>query len=203
MPIWLVTKYVADRIVAAILLLLLVPLLLFLAAAVRLDSIGPATFAQRRQGQHGREFTIYKFRTMRWATSGTDGRNQTRRGDTRVTRVGNWLRRTSLDELPQLWNVLNGTMSFVGPRPHPVAMRTEGLLCEEIAADYAERHRARPGITGLAQINGHRGATQTTGQLRARVADDIRYVHGWSLLLDMRILLLTPICLVIHRKNAF
>ena len=185
------------------LLVLLAPLLLLIALAIRLDSPGPATFRQRRRGQNGREFTIYKFRTMHCGETSTDGGHQTTRCDCRVTRFGAVLRRTSLDELPQLLNVLDGTMSLVGPRPHPPAMRTEGLLCEEIAPDYMGRHRAKPGITGLAQINGHRGATDTADQLRTRLADDLRYVESWSLLLDLRIILLTPVCLVIHRKNAF
>ncbi len=199
----LAVKYALDRSVAALALLLLFPLLLTIAGAIRMDSAGPALFSQRRQGHHGRVFTIWKFRTMRWCDGPADGCVQTRHGDCRVTRIGRVLRRTSLDELPQLWNIMNGTMSLVGPRPHPVAMRTEGLLCEDIAADYGERHRAKPGITGLAQINGHRGATATTEQLRARLDDDLHYVAAWSLLLDLRILLLTPVRLVKHRSNAF
>ena len=196
-------KDAADRTVAAIALLLLTPLLLLIAIAVRLDSPGPVLFSQHRHGRGGREFAIYKFRTMYSGQADRDGRVQTKRGDCRVTRTGDFLRRTSLDELPQLWNVLNGTMSLVGPRPHPIGMRTEGLLGQEIAADYPERHRVKPGITGLAQINGNRGATETVEQLRARVADDLRYIETWSLLGDLRILLLTPIRLVLHRGNAF
>ena len=199
----LAVKSMLDRGGAALAMLLLLPLLLLIAGAIRLDSAGPAVFSQRRQGQHGRAFTIYKFRTMRWRDGPSDGRIQTRAGDCRVTRVGRMLRRTSLDELPQLWNILNGTMSLVGPRPHPVAMRTEGLLCEDISPGYGERHRAKPGITGLAQINGHRGATATVDQLRARLDDDLRYVDAWSLLLDLKILLLTPVRLVTHRGRAF
>ena len=198
----LAVKSAIDRSVAAVSLLLLAPLLLLIAALICLDSSGPALFSQPRQGRHGKAFVIYKFRTMRFDACG-DGRVQTQLGDCRITRTGDFLRRTSLDELPQLWNILNGTMSLVGPRPHPVAMRTEGLLCEEIAPDYADRYQVRPGLTGLAQINGHRGATATTAQLRARLADDLRYIQAWSLLLDLRILLLTPLRLVVHRKAAF
>ena len=196
------TKQALDRLVALVILVLLVLLLLLIALAIWLDSPGPVLFTQRRHGLNGSIFVIFKFRTMRAGGSG-DGQVQTGRGDCRVTRVGNFLRRTSLDELPQLWNILNGTMSLVGPRPHPIAMRTQGLLCEDIAPGYAGRHRVKPGITGLAQINGHRGATDTTDQVHARIADDLRYVERWSLWLDCKILLLTPIRLVIHRGNAF
>ena len=197
-----VTKVAFDRAFAAVLVLLLAPLLLLIAVAIRMDSPGPVLFRQVREGRHGRAFAIYKFRTMRCGGP-SDGRHQTERGDRRITRVGDFLRRTSLDELPQLWNVLNGTMSLVGPRPHPLAMRTEGLACEDVMPGYAERHLVSPGITGLAQINGHRGATATVAQLRARVSDDLRYVETWSLLLDLRILLLTPVRLFVHRDNAF
>ncbi len=195
-------KMASDRTIAVILMFLLVPLLLLIAIAVRIDSPGPALFKQPREGRHGRIFAIYKFRTMRLGGP-DDGRQQTERGDCRITGVGDFLRRTSLDELPQLWNVLNGTMSLVGPRPHPVAMRTEGLACDEIVPQYAQRHSVSPGITGLAQINGHRGATATAEELQARINDDLRYVETWSLLLDLRILLLTPIRLFVHRGNAF
>ena len=199
----LAVKDALDRTVAALFIVLLAPLLLLIAVAIRLDSPGPALFVQRRHGLNGQVFAIRKFRTMRWDGGAGDGRVQTARGDCRVTRVGGWLRNTSLDELPQLWNILNGTMSLVGPRPHPVAMHTEGRLCEEIDPAYAERHRVKPGLTGLAQINGHRGATQTEAQLRARLAEDLRYIETWSLLLDLRIILMTPIRLVVHRDAAF
>ncbi len=197
------TKTGLDCVAATVGLLLLAPLFLFIAAAIRLDSPGPAVFVQRRHGRSLRPFAIYKFRTMQSDGSGHDGRRQTTQRDCRVTRVGNLLRRTSLDELPQLWNVLNGTMSLVGPRPHPVEMRTEGLLGEEVTADYPRRYRVKPGMTGLAQINGHRGATATTEQLRDRLADDLRYIEGWSPWLDTKVLLLTPIRLVRHRGKAF
>ena len=178
-------------------------MLLLIALAIRLDSTGPLIFTQQRHGCGGRNFAILKFRTMKCSSDGHDGDRQTLRRDSRVTRVGDFLRRTSLDELPQLWNVLNRTMSLVGPRPHPVAMRTEGLLGEEIVADYQARHSVRPGITGLAQINGNRGATATADQLRDRIAYDFQYIATWSLLLDLRILLITPIRLATYGENAF
>jgi lipopolysaccharide/colanic/teichoic acid biosynthesis glycosyltransferase len=202
-PQWkLLCKTLLDRLIAAIALFLLIPLFLLIAVIIRIDSAGPVIFRQRRHGCGTREFAILKFRTMRPADTAGELR-QTLRGDSRITSVGGFLRRTSLDELPQLWNVLNGTMSLVGPRPHPVAMRTEGLLCEEIAPDYQARHRVKPGITGLAQINGSRGATATAEQLRTRVAYDLQYIEAWSLSLDLQILALTPVRLILQREHAF
>ncbi len=199
------SKVVFDQVFAALAILLLLPLLLVIAAAIRLDSRGPALFRQRRHGLGHREFTVFKFRTMTRCTAGdgSDGRLQTRRGDGRVTRVGDFLRKTSLDELPQLFNVLNGTMSLVGPRPHPVAMRTEGKLCEELVAHYSQRHCVKPGITGWAQVSGFRGATETAEQLRRRVEHDLYYIEHRSFLFDLHILLLTPIRILFDRDNAF
>jgi lipopolysaccharide/colanic/teichoic acid biosynthesis glycosyltransferase len=128
---------------------------------------------------------------------------QTSRADCRCTRMGKLLRRTSLDELPQLFNVLNGTMSLVGPRPHAVVMRTEDMLGEQIIGAYAQRHRIKPGITGWAQINGHRGATETAHQVRERVKYDIYYVENWSFLFDLKILMVTPFAILFNRSNAF
>ena len=195
-----------DRIAAATLLLLLLPVLLTLVLWIWHDSPGPVVFRQRRHGLNGREFYILKFRTMHWpseSAASSSGAQQTTRNDPRVTRAGCFLRRTSLDELPQLLNVLNGTMSLVGPRPHPVAMRTERMLGEEIAADYQQRHQVKPGITGWAQVQGHRGATETRAQLRQRLDCDLYYIEHWSLLLDLRILVVTPLALLLHRSHAF
>ena len=201
----LLAKTLCDRLVALMAVVLLLPLLLLIAVAIRLDSPGPVVFRQRRHGRGHQEFLVFKFRTMTWTpdASSRDGRVQTRRGDCRVTRVGDFLRKTSLDELPQLFNVLNGSMSLVGPRPHPVAMQTEDQLCEEAIPDYALRHRVKPGITGWAQVNGHRGATATIGQLRCRVEHDLYYIEHRSFLFDLRILLLTPIRILFNRDNAF
>ncbi len=198
----LVVKALGDRLAAAAGLLLLSPLLLAIAAAIRLGSRGPVFFRQRRHGCNGLEFDIWKFRTMRWRDA-SHVVKQTARRDGRVTRVGRFLRRTSLDELPQLLNVLGGTMSLVGPRPHPVDMRTEHLLGEEIVAEYLHRQRVKPGITGWAQVNGHRGATETADQVRQRIALDLHYIENWSLLLDLRIILVTPYKLLFDRRNAF
>ena len=200
----MVIKGVEDRVLAAVAVALLAPLLAAIAVAVRLDSPGPAIFRQHRHGWNGTKFLVYKFRTMRWQSDTPgNGEVQTRRNDCRVTRLGAFLRRTSLDELPQLFNVLNGTMSLVGPRPHPVVMRTEQQLCEEIIAEYPHRHRVKPGITGWAQINGYRGATERAEQVRKRVEHDIHYIDNWSPLLDFKILALTPYRVLFKRENAF
>lgn len=195
----------SDRLLAALLLLLLGPLMLAIGLAIRLDSPGPAIFRQQRAGWNNRHFTMLKFRTMRASdevSSSAGPLQQTRRGDLRVTRIGRLLRRSSLDELPQLFNVLMGEMSLVGPRPHALTMRTEDRPNHEIVASYAARHRVKPGMTGLAQIRGCRGATETAEQLRRRVAYDIEYIENWSPLLDLKILLLTAVKLF-AAENAF
>ena len=198
------SKQVMDRCLALALLVWMIPLLLLIALAVRLDSPGPVLFRQRRHGLNGTEFDIYKFRTMRWQGHGAgSGATQTGRNDCRVTRIGAFLRKSSLDEVPQLLNVLNGTMSVVGPRPHPTVMRTEERLGDEITPDYPHRHRVKPGITGWAQINGLRGATETAEQLRQRIEHDNYYIENWSPWFDLRILALTPASLLLRRTNAF
>ncbi len=184
------------------LLVALLPLMLLIALAVRLDSDGPALFRQTRQGWNNQDFQILKFRTMHWQFSQGEMREQTRRGDRRVTRLGRLLRASSLDELPQLINVLRGEMSLVGPRPHALTMRTQDRLGHQIVAEYAQRHRVKPGMTGWAQIHGLRGATQTAEQLRRRVELDLHYIDHWSLLLDLQILLRTPFSLLAGR-HAF
>jgi lipopolysaccharide/colanic/teichoic acid biosynthesis glycosyltransferase len=198
-----VLKSGADRVLAAGLTLLLLPLLAGIALAIRLDSPGPVLFTQRRHGFNNGEFDIYKFRTMRVATDGAGAAlQQTVRGDPRVTRVGRFLRKWSLDELPQVFNVLGGTMSLVGPRPHAVNMRTEQRLGHEIIDAYPHRHRVRPGIAGWAQINGARGATDTAAQLQRRITLDLHYIQNWSPLLDAKILVLT-FREVLRATNAF
>jgi lipopolysaccharide/colanic/teichoic acid biosynthesis glycosyltransferase len=214
-------KRAMDLCGSATLIVLLLPVWLLVALAIRLDSAGPLIFRQRRHAVNGREFDIFKFRTMRWnppaaRTAGlvpageapvseaqvVAGLQQTVRGDSRITRVGNFLRQSSLDELPQLFNVLRGDMSLVGPRPHAVDMRTENRLGSEITDTYVHRQRVKPGITGWAQVNGARGATDTTQQLRRRVELDLHYIDHWSLLLDLQILALTA-REVLRRTNAY
>ncbi len=186
-----------------ILLAMLQPVMLLIALAIRLDSPGPVLFLQRRHGFQSREFEIYKFRTMHISQPSADGAlQQTLRDDARVTRVGRVLRKYSLDELPQIFNVLEGSMSLVGPRPHAVDMRTEQRLGQEIVDDYLHRHRVKPGITGWSQVNGSRGATDTVAQLRQRVELDLHYVENWSLLLDLKILSRT-FKVVLRATNAY
>ena len=200
-----VVKSVEDRLLGGLLTLCFLPVMGLIALAVRLDSPGPVIFKQTRHGWSNREFQVYKFRTMRWQpeTSSTDSAlKQTARNDSRVTKLGAFLRKTSLDELPQLFNVLNGDMSLVGPRPHAVNMRTETQLGHEIIEVYAHRHRVKPGITGWAQVNGYRGATEKADQLRKRVEYDIYYVEHCSLFFDLKILVLTFFHLI-KAKNAY
>jgi polysaccharide biosynthesis protein PslA len=177
------------------------PLGILVAMAVRLDSQGPALFAQVRVGQANRQFSMYKFRSMRHEMRDAGGSVSTARGDDRVTRVGRFIRATSLDELPQLWNVLTGEMSIVGPRPHALASTAGDSLFWEIDARYWERHAAKPGLTGLAQIRGHRGATETAGAVLDRVQSDLEYLADWSIWRDMRIIFWT-LRVVLH-PNAY
>jgi Undecaprenyl-phosphate glucose phosphotransferase len=198
-----VLKAGEDALLARLLTLLLLPVLAAIALAIKLDSPGPIIFKQRRHAFNNAEFEIYKFRTMRWQPDlSGDELQQTQRIDRRVTAVGRFLRVTSLDELPQLFNVMKGDMSLVGPRPHAVNMRTEELLGAEITNVYAHRHRVKPGMTGWSQVNGARGATYTTAQLRRRVELDLFYIDHWSLWMDLKILLLT-FREVLRRTNAY
>jgi polysaccharide biosynthesis protein PslA len=186
-----VQKAVFDRICAALLLVVFAPLLGLLALLVRLDSPGPVLFRQRRTGFNNRPFDCLKFRTMHHHMTDALADRQTTRGDKRITRVGRWLRRLSLDELPQLFNVLHGEMSLVGPRPHAPNTKAANRLFQDVVADYARRHRVKPGITGWAQVNGWRGETATEEEIEQRVLHDLYYIQNWSLLWDLRILLMT------------
>lgn len=181
-------KRAIDVLGSAALLLALSPVLAATAAAIKLTSAGPVFFRQQRYGLNSEQFTILKFRTMFARDTDVSGVNQTRAGDPRVTPLGRFLRRTNLDELPQLFNVLRGDMSLVGPRPHVPGMRAGGMLYEALVPSYFERHRRRPGMTGLAQINELRGSTADAKFAKARIAYDIAYVEHWSILLDLRIL---------------
>ena len=193
-----VLKRGSDLVLASLILLLIAPLLLLIALMVRLESPGPAIFVQRRYGLDGREIRVYKFRTM---TVTEDGPRieQARPGDSRLTRLGAFLRRTSLDELPQFINVLQGRMSIVGPRPHAVA---HNELYRKMIKGYMVRHKVRPGITGWAQVNGQRGQTDTLGKMQARIDLDLDYLRHWSLLLDLRIIART-IALVFKDARAY
>src|SRR6201999_467888 len=172
-------------------LLFLLPLFLAVAAAIRLTSKGPVLFRQQRYGVNRTTFEILKFRTMCIAESDLSGVQQTRASDRRVTPLGAWLRRTNIDELPQLVNVLRGDMSLVGPRPHVPGMIAGGVLYEELVPNYFQRCRVRPGITGLAQAVGLRGSTLDARLARERIEYDLAYIQFQSVLLDLRILCMT------------
>ena len=190
-----IAKRVMDFGVSTLLLLLLALPMAAIALAIRLESPGPALFRQRRQGFNQGEFDMFKFRTMRHDPSAP--LIQARPGDERVTRLGRWLRRTSLDELPQLINVLRGEMSLVGPRPHAVALNA--AFMRQIQ-QYATRYRVKPGITGLAQVYGWRGATDTEEKMAGRISHDLYYIENWSLMLDLKILALTIVTGFVHEK---
>ena len=188
----------SDVVLALIILLLLLPLLAIIALAVKLTSPGPVIFRQRRYGVDGHEIVVYKFRSM---TSLDDGGQvqQARKHDPRVTPVGAFLRRTSLDELPQFINVLQGRMSIVGPRPHAVA---HNEMYRKLIKGYMLRHKVRPGITGWAQVNGYRGETETLEKMKARIDCDLEYLRNWSLRLDLQIIWKT-IFVVLKKQNAY
>ncbi|AVS73418.1 undecaprenyl-phosphate glucose phosphotransferase [Paracidovorax cattleyae] len=191
-------KACLDKSVAATLLLLASPLMLLLAAGVRLSGPGPVIFRQQRQGWDGRPFEVWKFRSMRLH----DAQHfppQTVRGDARITRFGAFMRRTSLDELPQLFNVLQGRMSMVGPRPHALA---HGAQYQDLVPNYLQRHRVKPGITGWAQVNGLRGETDTLEKMRKRVEFDLYYIQHWSLWLDLSIIAQTCVIVLFDRDAS-
>ncbi|MFM0191723.1 undecaprenyl-phosphate glucose phosphotransferase [Paraburkholderia strydomiana] len=192
-------KEIFDRLFAAAALLCLAPVLLAIAIAVKLSSRGPVFFRQKRKGADGRVFTIYKFRSMRLHTEEKGTVKQATRNDPRVTKVGAFLRRTSLDELPQFFNVLRGDMSVVGPRPH--ALEHDDLY-QKVVAGYINRYRIKPGITGWAQINGFRGETDRIEKMERRVEHDLYYLGHWSFALDMRIIGATIVAGLVHR-NAY
>ncbi len=190
-------KAFEDKVLGALLLLVALPLFPLIAIAIRLESPGPVLFRQKRRGLNRRVFDVLKFRTMTVMEDGGDVR-QAATADPRVTRVGRILRRTSLDELPQLWNVMRGEMSLVGPRPHALVHDDEFSRSLE---EYAGRHQVKPGITGLAQVEGWRGETQSTGRLKGRVEHDIAYIRSWTFWLDIKILART-LGAVVRGKNA-
>jgi putative colanic acid biosynthesis UDP-glucose lipid carrier transferase len=193
-----VCKVVFDYAVGALCLLVFGPLMLLIALAIRIDSPGPAIFRQQRNGYNNRIIDVYKFRTM-YVVEKNDEILQASKNDARVTRLGKFLRRTSLDELPQLLNVLKGEMSLVGPRPHALA---HNHYYRKHVQSYAQRHLVRPGITGLSQINGLRGSTEVPEMMHRRVQTDLYYIENWSFGMDMKILALTPVKGFIHR-NAY
>jgi len=183
----LVAKWLEDKIVGTLILLLISPLLVVIAAAVKLSSNGPAIFRQRRLGWNGEEILIYKFRSM-YQHAESSVISQATKGDPRITPLGRFLRSTSLDELPQFINVLQGNMSIVGPRPHAISHNDEYM---QLIPKYMLRHKVKPGITGWAQVNGLRGETDTVEKMEARIQADIYYIEHWSIWFDLKIIFLT------------
>jgi exopolysaccharide biosynthesis polyprenyl glycosylphosphotransferase len=195
-------KSAEDKMLASVALLLLSPLMLIIALAVKLESRGPVFFRQKRLGFNNEVIEVLKFRSMFSDMTDAHGDKLVTRDDPRVTRVGKWIRKTSLDELPQLINVLKGDLSLVGPRPHPMHAKAKEKLYDEAVEGYFARHKVKPGITGWAQINGWRGETDTEEKIRRRVEHDLYYIENWSLALDIYILLKTPIALF-HTESAY
>ncbi len=191
-----VIKRASDLVLGTLILLLILPLMLAVAIGVKLSSPGPMIFRQRRNGLGGEEIVVYKFRSMTTQDNGTEIKQATR-GDARITPFGAFIRRTSLDELPQFINVLQGRMSIVGPRPHAVA---HNEMYRQLIKAYAVRHKVKPGITGWAQVNGHRGETETLEKMQARVEYDLEYLRNWSLGLDLVIILRTIRTVVADNK---
>jgi putative colanic acid biosysnthesis UDP-glucose lipid carrier transferase len=191
-------KRISDIVLASLILVLISPLLLAIAVGVKLSSPGPIIFRQRRNGLDGEEIIVYKFRSMRAMDDGPTVKQATR-GDARITAFGAFLRRTSMDELPQFINVLQGRMSIVGPRPHAVA---HNELYRQLIKAYMVRHKVKPGITGWAQVHGHRGETNTVDKMQARVEYDLEYLRNWSLGLDLQIIART-IIVVLRGSNAY
>lgn len=191
-----ITKRLFDLVAASAGLVLLSPLLLLTTLAILIEDGSPVLFIQRRVGRGNRFFSMYKFRSMRQADGDSAGTQSTARGDLRVTRVGALIRRTSIDELPQLLNVLKGDMALVGPRPHALGSQVGAKLFWEVDDRYWTRHALKPGLTGLAQIRGFRGTTDTEGDLSDRLNSDLEYLDGWSLWRDVQIVLNTMKVLV-------
>jgi len=183
-----VIKAIEDRVLALAIIIAISPLLVMIAIAVRLSSPGPIIFKQLRHGWDGKPIKVYKFRTMKVHHEHDGVITQARLGDHRVTRIGAFLRRTSLDELPQFFNVLQGRMSIVGPRPHALA---HNEMYKNLVEAYMLRHKVKPGITGWAQVNGWRGETDTVDKMKRRVEHDLFYIENWSLLFDLKIIVLT------------
>ncbi|MXO87033.1 exopolysaccharide biosynthesis protein [Altererythrobacter aurantiacus] len=194
-------KRTFDIVVSALSLLLLAPIFAIVALLIKLESKGPVFFKQTRVGQGNRQFSIYKFRSMRVERSDSDGNVSASRDDDRVTRIGRIIRRTSIDELPQLLNVFLGQMSVVGPRPHALGSQAGNNLFWEVTNQYWLRHALKPGITGLAQVRGFRGATNRIEDLQDRVRADIEYLATWSLANDI-IIILRTLRVVVH-QNAY
>jgi Undecaprenyl-phosphate glucose phosphotransferase len=198
----MVAKWGFDKIVGLMALILLSPVMLAVAAAIKLDSPGPVLFRQKRHGFNNEPIHVLKFRSMYVDRCDANAARLVTKADPRVTRVGRFIRKTSLDELPQLLNVLGGSLSLVGPRPHALEAKAAGELYDRVVDGYFGRHKVQPGITGWAQIHGWRGETDTPEKIQKRVEHDIYYIENWSLLLDVYILIKTPFALL-KSENAY
>jgi Undecaprenyl-phosphate glucose phosphotransferase len=200
----IVVKWVFDKVVGTVALIALSPVMLATAIAIKLDSKGPVLFRQKRYGFNNEQIEVLKFRSLYHEMSDHAAAKQVTKNDPRVTRVGRFIRKTSLDELPQLFNVvLKGNLSLVGPRPHAVHAKTSNRAYEQVVDGYFARHKVKPGITGWAQVNGWRGETDTDDKIQRRVEHDLYYIENWSVLLDLFILVKTPISLMTKTENAY
>jgi lipopolysaccharide/colanic/teichoic acid biosynthesis glycosyltransferase len=197
-----IAKRVEDMLLAIVALICLWPLLLTIWTALKLSSPGPAVFRQPRYGFNNAVIQVLKFRTMHAAVTDVGGERQTARNDERVTRIGRWLRKLSFDELPQIFNVLRGEMSIVGPRAHPIKMTVGGKPLETVVLQYAARHRVKPGITGWAQVHGLRGELNSVEKLERRTEYDLYYINNWSIWLDLLIIFKT-IPMIMRDPNAY
>jgi lipopolysaccharide/colanic/teichoic acid biosynthesis glycosyltransferase len=196
-----ILKRAFDTLVALGALVVLSPLFIVVAVLIKLEDGGPVFFVQRRMGRGNQFFEMYKFRSMREDKRDSNGDRSTGRDDDRITRIGTFIRRTSIDELPQIINVLKGEMSIVGPRPHALGSRANNKLFWDIDAKYWQRHCLKPGLTGLAQVRGYRGATEREKDLTDRLQADLEYITSWSLLSDVAILFKTVF--VLRHANAY
>ena len=199
----LVYKWLFDKIVALVAIILLSPVMIATAILIKLESKGPVIFKQKRHGFNNELIEVYKFRSMYTDRSDANAAKLVTKNDPRVTRVGRIIRKTSIDELPQFFNVLKGELSVVGPRPHALQAKADNKLYYEAVDGYFARHKVKPGVTGWAQINGWRGETDTVDKIMQRVHHDLYYIENWSILLDLYILFMTPISLVSKNENAF
>ena len=200
----LVMKWMFDHFVGGIILLLVAPVMAFIALAVKLDSPGPVLFRQKRFGFNNERIDVFKFRSLYHDQADPTAAKVVTRNDSRVTRVGRFIRKTSLDELPQLFNVVfKSNLSLIGPRPHAVQGKLQSRLFDEAVDGYFARHRVKPGITGWAQINGWRGEIDNEEKIQKRVEFDLYYIENWSVLFDLYILLKTPLALMTRSENAY
>ena len=197
-----ILKSIEDRVIAFLALIALSPLMVLTAILIRLDSKGPVFFRQKRFGFNNELIEVYKFRSLRTDMEDANASRLVTRDDPRVTRVGRFIRKSSIDELPQLFNVLKGDLSLVGPRPHAVMAKAADRLYTEVVDGYFARHRVKPGITGWAQVNGWRGETDTAEKIQRRVEHDLHYIENWSVLFDLYILAMTPFSLA-NTKQAY